>query len=178
MVFKQQGDRNRNFNYQNLNYRLKSQTIDWQIGIHENYLPVYYKGAIAGFLRQDYADRLMGYLHTEIALNQALTQACTDLVRQSGGNLENVQQVVARYIKNCLQSQHGTQGIVYRLQQRQLELNLNDRDFADFCDTFKLSPVDLGNIYAGNSIDDGLLAPLAKILGMSKQELQQLRDGE
>ncbi len=120
----------------------------------------------------------MSYLHAETTLNQALTKACTDLVRQSGGDLQQVEQVVAKYIQSCLHPQPGTQRIILRLQQRQLELNLNDKDFAGFCRSFKLSSVDLGNLYAGDGIDDSVIPSLAKILGISQQELIKLRDEE
>lgn len=47
-----------------------------------------------------------------------------------------------------------------------------------FCQSFKLSGVDLGNLYAGDGIDDSLIPSLAKILGISQQELIKLRDEE
>lgn len=70
------------------------------------------------------------------------------------------------------------QRVILPLQQRWLELNLNDQDFVGFFQSFKLSSVDLGNLYAGDEVDNSLIPPWAKILGISQQKLIKSWDEE
>ncbi len=72
---------------------------------------------------------------------------------------------------------YGTRAIAALLRDRQKELDLGNQEFAKFCDTFKLSPTELNNIYAGETVEDSLLAPLSRILGISKEQLLDVRDG-
>jgi hypothetical protein len=156
----------------------RNQPTDWQLGVHESYMPVYYKGAVAGFFKKEYSETIIRHLNEDELLKKALTKACTDLIRQSGGDTSQVKELIKKYLINSERPKFGTFAIASFLRERQQELDLGDKEFTKFCDTFKVSPVELNNIYAGDKIEDGLLAPLARILGISKDELLKVRDGQ
>ncbi|BAZ38027.1 hypothetical protein NIES4101_39620 [Calothrix sp. NIES-4101] len=156
---------------------LRHESADWQVGRHEAYMPVYYQGAIAGFFKREFSESITKHLNEDELLKKALTTACTDLIRQSGGDIHQVKTLINEYLKMCDRPKYGTLAVAALLQERQQELDLGDREFTKFCDTFKLSPVELNNIYAGEHIDDSLIAPISRILGLPKDELLQVRDG-
>ncbi|MUG99674.1 hypothetical protein F7734_48310 [Scytonema sp. UIC 10036] len=156
---------------------LRKEPLDWQLDASETYLPFHYKGTLAGLLKQEFADEVLKVLKEDEVLKKALKIACVELIKQSGGELSQVKDLMKKYIKMCERPKHGTRAIAILLGERQLELDLNNQEFAKFCDTFKLSPVELNNIYAGEPVDDSLLAPLSRILGISKTELCAIRDG-
>jgi hypothetical protein len=156
---------------------LRNYPSDWELGHNENYMPVYYKGAVAGFFKKEYSETIIKNLNNDDLLTKALTQACTDLIRRSGGDVSQVNDLIKRYLKTCDVPKFGTLAIAALLRERQIELDLGEKEFSKFCDTFKLSPVELNNIYAGENVDDSLIAPLSRILGMPKDELLKVRDG-
>lgn len=156
---------------------LRNEPTDWQLGVHESYMPVYYKGTVAGFFKKEYSETIIKQLNEDELLKKALATACTDLIRQSGGDASQVKELIKKYLKTSERPKSGTFAIAGFLRERQQELDLGDKEFAKFCDTFKVSPVELNNIYAGDKIEDGLMAPLARILGKSKDELLKVRDG-
>jgi hypothetical protein len=156
---------------------LRNYPSDWELGHNENYMPVYYKGAVAGFFKKEYSETIIKNLNSDDLLTKALTQACIDLIRRSGGDVSQVNDLIKRYLKICDVPKFGTLAIAALLRERQIELDLGEKEFSKFCDTFKLSPVELNNIYAGENIDDSLIAPLSRILGMAKDELLKVRDG-
>jgi hypothetical protein len=141
-------------------------------------MPVYYKGAVAGFFKKEYSEAIIRHLNEYELLKKALTTACTDLVRQSGGDASQVKELIKQYLKTSERPKHGTFAIAAFLRERQQELDLGDKEFAKFCDTFKVSPVELNNIYAGEHIEDSLMAPLSRILGISRDQLLKVRDGQ
>jgi hypothetical protein len=157
---------------------LRKEPLDWQLEASETYLPFHYKGSLAGFLKQEFADDVLQVLNEDEVLKKALRIACTELIKHSGGEIAQVKDLMKKYIRMSERPKHGTRAIATLLSERQLELDLNNQEFAKFCDTFKLSPVELNNIYAGEPVDNSLLAPLSRILGISKTELCDIRDGE
>jgi hypothetical protein len=156
---------------------LRNYPSDWELGNNENYMPVYYKGAVAGFFKKEYSETVIKNLNNDELLTKALTQACIDLIRRSGGDVSQVNDLIKKYLKICGRPKFGSFAIAELLRERQVELDLGEKEFSKFCDTFKLSPVELNNIYAGENIDDSLIAPLSRILGMPKDELLKVRDG-
>ncbi len=156
---------------------LRNYPSDWELGNNENYMPVYYKGAVAGFFKKEYSETVIKNLNSDDLLTKALTKACTDLIRQTGGDVSRVNDLMKKYLKICDRPKFGSLAIASLLRERQEELDLGEKEFSKFCDTFKLSPVELNNIYAGENIDDSLIAPLSRILGVSKDELLKVRDG-
>ncbi len=165
---------------------LRNYPDDWELGNNENYMPVYYKGAVAGFFKKEYSETVIKNLNNDELLTKALTQACTDLIRRSGGDVSRVNDLIKKYLKICdtpegsgcrHRPKFGSLAIAALLRERQVELDLGEKEFSKFCDTFKLSPVELNNIYTGENIDGSLIAPLSRILGISKDELLKVRDG-
>jgi hypothetical protein len=82
-----------------------------------------------------------------------------------------------KYIIRSERPKYGIRAIAFLLRERQEELDLGDREFTKFCDSFKLSPAELNNIYAGESVQDSLLVALSRILGITKEKLIEVRDG-
>jgi hypothetical protein len=156
---------------------LRNYPSDWELGNNESYMPVYYKGAVAGFFKKEYSETVIKNLNSDDLLTKALNKACTDLIRQTGGDISRVNDLMKKYLKICDVPKFGSLAIAALLRERQEELDLGEKEFSKFCDTFKLSPVELNNIYAGENIDDSLIAPLSRILGVSKDELLKVRDG-
>ncbi|OUL28182.1 hypothetical protein [Nostoc sp. 106C] len=150
---------------------------DWQAESSDSFVPVYYQGSLTGFFKQDYVDEIIRFLNEQEVLNKALRLACTDLIKKTGGDANQVKNLMKKYIKISERPKYGTRAIALLLNERQKELDLNIQEFTKFCDTFKVSPPELDNIYAGEAIDDSLLAPLSRILGLSKEQLLEVRDG-
>jgi hypothetical protein len=112
-----------------------------------------------------------------------LKKACTDLLKKTGRDISKVNHLIQKYIEFSERPKYGTRAMptavnyALLLQERQKELDLNNQEFTKFCDTFKISPTELNNIYAGEPIDDILLTPISRVLGISKERVQEVRDG-
>jgi hypothetical protein len=156
---------------------LRNEPQDWQFESHEPFVPVYYQGKVVGVIKQEYAANLTKFLNEDELLTKALKRACLDLVKQSGGDTSQVKDLMKKYIKMSEKPKFGTRAIAFLLRERQEELDLGDPEFTKFCDTFKLSPDELNNIYAGESVEDSYLVPLSRILGITKEKLIEVRDG-
>ncbi|MEH2045525.1 hypothetical protein [Nostoc sp.] len=156
---------------------LRNEPLDWHFESNEPYIPVYHKGDLVGFFKPEYASEIIKFLNEEEVLKKALKRACTDLIKKMGGDTRKVNYLMEKYVKTSERPKHGTRAIAVLLDDRQKELDLSNQEFAKFCDTFKLSPTELNNIYAGETFDDSLLAPLSRILGLAKERLLEVRDG-
>ncbi|AKG23098.1 hypothetical protein [Calothrix sp. 336/3] len=155
---------------------LRNEPLDWHLGESEKYLPIYYQNEIAGFFKQEYADEIIRFLNEEARLTKALQKACQDLLKSSGADAPQVKDLMKKYIKMSEPAKHGTRAIAQLLKERQVELDLGKQEFSKFCDSFKVSPLELDSIYAGEPLDDNLLLPLSRILGVPKERLQEIRD--
>jgi hypothetical protein len=152
--------------------------LPWQLNRNEPYWPIYYEDqVVVGFCRPEYAPRLVELLNDEEKLRKALHLACLDLIKQSDGDPTQVQALIKKYIKKTERPKYGTAAIAFLLRDRQEELDVSDKEFARFCDSYKLSPEALKNIYTGKKIEDSLLIVLSRILGKSVEELAEVRDG-
>ncbi|WP_445635552.1 HTH cro/C1-type domain-containing protein [Nostoc sp. DSM 114161] len=156
---------------------LRNEPLDWQIEVNSPYVPIYHKGDLVGFFKQEYASEVIKFLNEEEVLKKALKMACTDLIKKIGGDTSKVNYLMEKYVKTSERPKYGTRAIAVLLRDRQKELDLSNQEFAKFCDTFKLSPTELNNIYAGEPFDDSLLAPLSRILGIAKERLLEVRNG-
>jgi len=156
---------------------LRNEPLDWHFESNEPYIPVYHKGDLVGFFKPEYASEIIKFLNEEEVLKKALKMACTDLIKKMGGDTRKVYYLMERYVKTSERPKHGTRAIAVLLRDRQKELDLSNQEFAKFCDTFKLSPTELNNIYTEEAFDNSLLAPLSRILGMTKERLLEVRDG-
>jgi hypothetical protein len=156
---------------------LRNEPLDWQVETNNAYIQIYHQGNLVGFFKQEYASEIISFLNDEEVFKKALKLACTDLIKKMGGDTNKVNYLIQRYIKSSERPKYGTRAIALLLRDRQKELDLSNQEFAKFCDTFKVSPTELNNIYAGEAFDDSLLAPLSRILGIAKERLLEVRDG-
>ncbi|MBD2776632.1 hypothetical protein [Iningainema tapete] len=152
--------------------------LNWQLESSVPYLPIYYQGEIVGFFKKEFAKDVIKFLNEDEVLKKALKTACTDLIKQTTVEPTQVKDLMNKYIKMSERPKYGTRAIAALLRDRQLELDLSQQDFTKFCDTFKVSPIELHNIYAGGPVEDQLLAPLSRIIGISTKDLLEIRDGE
>lgn len=156
---------------------LYDESSDWQVESSDPFVPIYHQGNLAGFLKREYTNEMIKFLNDQEVLAKALKLACIDLIKKTGGDTSQVNNLMKKYIKVSERPKYGTRAIALLLTERQKELDLSNQEFTKFCDTFKLSPSELYDIYAGEPIDDSLLAPLSRILGVSKERLIAVRDG-
>ena len=155
----------------------KNQPLSWEFDPYDPYFPITYEGVGVGFCKLDFAVRIADILNEEGKLRKALQMACLDLLKQSGGNPEQVQELVNQYLEKTECPKHGTGAIACLLRDRQEELDMSDKDFARFCDSYKLSAEELKNIYGGKEVTNRQLGILARILRKSMGELTEIRDG-
>ncbi|MEH2380563.1 MAG: hypothetical protein V7K27_17025 [Nostoc sp.] len=156
---------------------LRNEPLDWQVESNDPYIPVYHQGDLVGFFKPDYASEVIKFLNEQEVLKKALKMACNDLIKKMGGDTNKVNYLMGKYIINSERPKYGTRAIAILLADRQKELDLSNQEFTKFCDSFKLSPTELNNIYAGEAFDDSLLAPISRILGIAKERLLEVRDG-
>lgn len=156
---------------------LRNEPLDWQVNSDEAYVPVYHKGDLVGFFKEEYVNEIISYLNEDDVLKKALKIACFDLLQKTGGDTSKVNNLIKKYIQLSERPKFGSRAIALLLRERQAELDLSDAEFTKFCDTFKVSPAELHNIYAGVPVDDSLLLPLTRILGITKERLLEVRDG-
>lgn len=155
-----------------------NQRQSWTSNPHDLYVPIAYEGETVGFLKPNHAGQILEALNDDEKLRKALKLACYDLVARSGGSKENVADLVQQYLAKAGRPTRGVAAIALFLRERQLELDLTDDEFAKFCDTFRLSAAELEGIYRGNELESTQLTPLARILGMSVDELIYVWKGE
>ena len=156
---------------------LDDQPLPWQFDPYDPYFPITYEGVAVGLCTMEFATRIVEVLNEEGKLRKALELACFDLLRQSGGDPERVAQLVQKYIERTERPKYGTRAIAFLLRDRQEELDISDKAFVRFCDSYKLSAEELQNIYEGKDISNSQLVVLSRILGKTVEELAVVRDG-
>lgn len=154
-----------------------NQQQSWTSNPHDLYIPVAYDGEVVGYLKPKHVEQILDALNDSEKVRKALKLACYDLVARSGGSKEKVSDLVQKYLTRAGRPTRGVAAIALFLRERQLELDLTDDEFKKFCDTFRLSAAELEGIYQGNELDSAQLTPLARILGMSVDELIQVWKG-
>jgi hypothetical protein len=156
---------------------LDNQPLPWQFDPYDPYFPITYEGAAVGLCTLEFATRIVEVLNEEGKLRKALELACFDLLRQSGGDPKRVAQLMQKYIERTERPKYGTRAIAFLLRDRQEELDISDKAFVRFCDSYKLSAEELQDIYEGKEVIDSQLIVLSRILGKSVEELTEVRDG-
>ncbi|MEC4984594.1 MAG: hypothetical protein SAJ37_08085 [Oscillatoria sp. PMC 1068.18] len=156
---------------------LRDEPLEWNFNAKVKFFPVYYQGVVVGFFNPEYAQRIVKILNEDENLRKALKNACLDLLEQQGGDSREVEGLMSKYISGTKRPKYGTQAIAILLRERQAELDISDREFARFCDSYRLSWENLQNVYTGKEIEDSLIVPLARILGKSPAEIIAVRDG-
>ncbi len=154
-----------------------SQPLPWQFNQTKSLVPVTYNGGVVGFCYAEYAEKIVGILNEEDKLRKALRVACLDVIKRTGGDPKQIEQVMKKYLAMGQRPKYGSFAIAYLLRDRQEELDVSDKEFARFCDSYRLSLPDLRNIYQGKPIDDILIDPIARILGKPASEVLEVRDG-
>jgi hypothetical protein len=157
---------------------MSSVTSPWHVDAQDKYVPVRHEGAIVGFCKPRYAKHMVGQLNEAERLKQALMLACYDLAARSGSATEEVNQLAQRYLDKASRPLHGTALIALWLKQRQQELDLTDEEFAKFCDSYRLSRVEVQGIHLGEEIESHQLSPLSRILGKTVDEIIEGWKGE
>ena len=147
------------------------QLSTWAFNNHESFIPLTHEGKVIGFCQPAYARHIVKQLTEGEQLYKALELACYDLTARSGGSAMGVGELMQQYIAKAVSPTSGTALVALLLKQRQEDLDLNDEEFAKFCDTFRLSRVELQAIYLNEDIESNQLNPLARILGLTVDEL-------
>ncbi|MBZ8181475.1 MAG: hypothetical protein SAL07_08040 [Oscillatoria sp. PMC 1051.18] len=156
---------------------LRDEPLEWDFNAKVKFFPIYYQGVVVGFFNPEYAGRIVKILNEDENLRKALKNACLDLLKEQGGDSSELEGLMKKYISGTKRPQYGTKAIAFLLRERQAELDISDREFARFCDSYRLSWENLQNIYAGKAIEDSLIIPLSRILGKSPGEVIAVRDG-
>lgn len=156
---------------------LRDHVQSWNLNTKDPYLPISYEGQIIGFCKPNYAVRIIKLLNEEENSRKALYKACNDLVALQGGNSDEVKQYVKKYLSMAKRPTHGLGAIMALLKDRQRELDLSDQEFVKFCDSYKLSAQELKNICDDKEIKDQSLHAIARILGISFDDLLVIRYG-
>jgi len=81
-----------------------------------------------------------------------------------------------RYLKKAKRPKHGSRAIAHLLRDRQKQLDLSNHEFIRFCDSYKLSPQELLDIYKGKEVTDSQLRAVSRIVGKSFDEFVSTRD--
>jgi hypothetical protein len=157
--------------------QLNNKPLPWQFDPYDPYFPIFYEGVGVGFCKPEFADRIIAVLNEDGKLRQALQLACFDLIKHSGGNPNRVNELMQKYLEKTERPKHGTGAIAFLLRDRQEELDMSDREFARFCESYKLSAEALKDITEGKDVSNTQLGLLARILRKSVAELIEVRDG-
>lgn len=159
---------------------LRDQSIDWEIKVHDFYVPLTYQGETVGFVDPRYIKGIANVLNGEESIKKALRLACEELLIEQGRNPQDMKELKAlmrEYITRTRRPKMGTPAIAALLKERQKELDISQLEFVRFCDSYKLSPDDLKNIYAGEPIESKIFAPLCRILGKDTDEIISILEG-
>ncbi|MBD2092025.1 hypothetical protein H6F67_19440 [Microcoleus sp. FACHB-1515] len=149
----------------------------WKFYSSDSFVSITYEDELIGFCKPDFASRIVEAMNDDERLRRALRIACTDLASMAGGSSMPPDDLVAFYLAKTTQPKTGTAAIAALLRQRQDELDVSNKEFMRFCESYRLSKVELQAIYAGEEIDSAMLMPLSRILGRSIEDLLQVLDG-
>jgi len=158
-----------------------NQSLRLQVKLDRSYLAIYHEDREVGFCTPEFADLIVealnenDQLHEENeTINKALQMACLELLKRSGGKPN---QVMRKYLQKAKRPKHGSRAIAHLLRDRQKQLDLSNHEFIRFCDSYKLSPQELLDIYKGKEVTDSQLRAVSRIVGKSFDELVSTRDG-
>lgn len=148
-----------------------SQSRSWMSNSDESYVPILHEGEVVGFCNPHYVTRIVDTLNEDEISRKALQAACADLIARAGRTDIGVHDLMQQYLELASRPKHGVAAIALYLKERQAELDLNDEEFAKFCDSFRLSKKELNAIYNGELVDPKQLTPVSRILGMSVDDV-------
>lgn len=155
-----------------------------QLQTHRSYMAIAYDGVEVGFCTPEFSSQIVEVFNREERLyeendilRKALQRACLDLINKAGGDPKQVSVLIRQYMDSVKRPEHGTRAIAYLLRDRQTQLDMGDREFVRFCDSYRLSPEELRDIFNGKDISDTQIKNISRILGRTIQELTEIRDG-
>ncbi|MCU0548763.1 MAG: hypothetical protein MUC48_05390 [Leptolyngbya sp. Prado105] len=152
--------------------------LPWECSTQSAYVPLAFEGEVVGFCRPDCAMEIARSLNEAELLQKALQLVCYDLVARSGGSSESVDELVKRYLAKAERPLQGAALVAVLLKERQIDLDLTDDEFAKFCDSYRLSRVELKAIYRGEEVESHQLIPLSRILGKTVDEVIEAWKGD
>ncbi|NJN85387.1 MAG: hypothetical protein HC881_02540 [Leptolyngbyaceae cyanobacterium SL_7_1] len=146
----------------------------WQFYPADSFVSVTYEEELVGFCKPDFAVRIVDVLNDDEKLRKALRLACYDLISLSGGTTAQIDELMQKYLAKTAAPTTGVAAIALLLRDRQEELDVSDKEFVRFCDSYRLSKEKLEAIYAGEEIDGNLLVPLSRILGQPVEDILEI----
>lgn len=156
---------------------LNDEELLWNLG-EENYVSLLYEGELVGICHPKYATEITQVMNEQNLLKRALRLACLDLLKsQKGKTKEQLDELIKKYISLAERPKSGPRAVALLLRERQEQLKVGKQEFIKFCDIHKLSPQELQNIFLGNPIPSHLIAPIARILGVTSDEVLQVLEG-
>ncbi|HBB30636.1 MAG TPA: hypothetical protein DDZ80_24215 [Cyanobacteria bacterium UBA8803] len=164
--------------------RRHNQPLRLQLNHYRSYIAISYEDIEVGFCTPEFAAKIVETFNEHEKLHEenetiykALKMACLDLLRQAGGNVNQLNKRMKHYMDSAKRPDHGTRAIALLLRERQQELDVSNREFVRFCYSYKLTPQELKDIFEGKDVADNQLRSLSRILGKSIDELIEIRDG-
>lgn len=156
---------------------LPNEPLPWQMDVTHSYVPLVFEDEMVGLCKPGYASMIVDALNDGDKWRKALYLACYELASISG-KAESAELLMEKYLRSAAYPRSGIGAIALMLRNRQDELGVSDREFAHFCDSYRLSPKWLQSILTGNAEPDStVLKPLARVLGLSVDDVLQVLEG-
>ncbi|MBD2079771.1 hypothetical protein [Leptolyngbya sp. FACHB-17] len=152
--------------------------LSWECSAQSAFVPLSYEGEIVGFCHPKNAAAIAKSLNEAELFRKALYLACYDLIARTGGSSDRVGDLVQQYLAKVGRPLQGSALIAVMLRERQTDLDLTEEEFAKFCDSYRLSRVELRGIYQGAEVESHQLIPLSRILGKTVDEVIEAWKGE
>ncbi|NEO56821.1 MAG: hypothetical protein F6K54_29360 [Okeania sp. SIO3B5] len=153
-----------------------NEELSWECGMGF-YVPILNDGELVGICKPEYAEEILEVMNEQERLRKALRLACLDLLRRVGGKRSRVNDLMQKYIALAERPKYGPRAVALLLRERQEQLQVSGHEFIKFCDIHKISPEQLKDIYAGKAVDTNLVGPIARILGKTNNEVQEILEG-
>ncbi|MBO9998278.1 MAG: hypothetical protein J7641_04590 [Cyanobacteria bacterium SID2] len=154
-----------------------NEPLPWEIDPEKAYVPLFCEGDLVGYCNPEYATELVDVMNEQEKLLKALHLACSDFIRKTKGDPQQVEELVQKYIQRAERPKSGPRAIALLLAERQKQLGVSPQEFLKFCDTYRVASQDIKNMCAGREVPPDLIAPLARILGITVEQVQDVLDG-
>lgn len=148
------------------------------------YVPLVFDGETIGLCKPEAASRLAEITNREATvaaanaiLLKAFQFACRDWLKKTKSDPAKAGTLMQKYVAAVVRPEVGPRAIAYLLRDRQTALGMGDREFVQFCDSYRLAPAELRDVYEGRDIDDEQLKSVSRIVGISLADLIEVRDG-
>ena len=149
----------------------------WEFHPDRPYVPIFHEGELVAYCQPVYAQKIVEVLNEQETLRKAIRIACADLIRKTGGDRSQVENLVKKYIARAERPKFGPRAIAAMLIDRQKDLQVSPKEFLKFCDSYKISAQQLKEIAEGKEIGSSSIEPLARILGITAAEVMEVLNG-